>query len=86
MRRKLRNANKGITLIALVVTIIVMLILVSVTILVAVNGGLFEHARKANEETKRVMSEEPELSNGGVEINGTWYNSINDYLEENNNV
>lgn len=44
--------NQGITLIALVITIIVMLILVAVTITMAVNGGLFEYARKAAGETE----------------------------------
>lgn len=41
----------GITLIALVITIIVMLILVGVTITVAVNGGLFTYTSKASKET-----------------------------------
>ena len=36
--------QKGITLIALIITIIVMLILVAVTISVVLNGGLFEKA------------------------------------------
>ena len=44
--------NQGITLIALVITIIVMLILVGVTITMAVNGGLFEYAKKAAGETE----------------------------------
>ena len=37
--------EKGITLIALIITIIVMLILVAVTISVALNGGLFNNAK-----------------------------------------
>ncbi len=44
--------HKGITLIALVITIIVMLILVGVTINIAVNGGLFTYAEKASKEIK----------------------------------
>ena len=44
--------QKGITLIALVITIIVMLILVAVTIVFAVNGGLFSKANDAAEETR----------------------------------
>ena len=44
--KKLKT-QKGITLIALVITIIVMLILVAVTISMAINGGLFEKAGKA---------------------------------------
>ena len=39
--------QKGITLIALIITIIVMLILVGVTINVALNGGLFTKAEEA---------------------------------------
>ena len=44
--------EKGITVIALVVTIIVMLILVGVTISVALNGGLFGKAEEAGSKTK----------------------------------
>ena len=50
--------NKGITLIALVITIIVMLILVSVTINMAVNGGLFEYAGRAAAETEAAKEQE----------------------------
>ena len=49
----MKEKNKGITLIALIITIIVMLILVGVTITVALNGGLFETATKAATETKK---------------------------------
>ena len=44
--------NKGITLIALVITIIVMLILVGVTITVAMQGGLFDTGREAAKDTQ----------------------------------
>ena len=44
--------QKGITLIALVITIIVMLILVAVTIVFAINGGLFSKANSASEGTR----------------------------------
>ena len=43
--------NKGITLIALIITIIVMLILVAVTINMAVDGGLFDYAGDAATKT-----------------------------------
>ena len=43
--------QKGITLVALIITIIVMLILVAVTISVALNGGLFDNAKTARNET-----------------------------------
>lgn len=45
------SQNRGITLIALIVTIIVMLILVEVTISMAINGGLFKYAGEAVLET-----------------------------------
>ena len=45
--------GKGITLIALVITIVIMLILASVTI-GAINGGLFEYAGKAKKDTEEV--------------------------------
>lgn len=42
-----KNKNTGITLIALVITIIVMMILVSVTVQITINGGLFEKSKEA---------------------------------------
>lgn len=50
--------NKGITLIALIITIIVMLILVGVTLNVALNGGLFETAKKAARKTEKARINE----------------------------
>ena len=75
--------NKGITLIALVITIIVMLILVAVTINMAVNGGLFEYAGKAVSETQNAIDKEQELANGGITIGNTYYNSIDEYINNN---
>ena len=57
-KKQEKNTSKGITLIALVMTIIVMLILVTVTIQIAVNGGIFEYARRAKEETRASKIEE----------------------------
>ena len=54
--------EKGITLIALIITIIVMLILVAVTISVALNGGLFNNAREAKEGTQKQVSKEELIS------------------------
>ena len=50
--------EKGITLIALVITIIVMLILVAVTISVAINGGLFSKANDAAKKTQMEIDRE----------------------------
>ena len=44
--------QKGITLIALIISIIVMLILVGVTINVALQGGLITKAKEAGEQTQ----------------------------------
>ncbi len=44
--------SRGITLVALVITIIVMLILVGVTITVAINGGLIDKTKEAADKTK----------------------------------
>ena len=48
--------HSGITLIALIITIIVMLILVAVTITTAINGGLFEKAGKPSSTVKISLS------------------------------
>ena len=72
--------EKGITLIALIITIIVMLILVAVTISMAVNGGLFEYAGKATGEMQNAIDEEQKLAEGKIKIGETWYNSIDEYI------
>ena len=81
MRQKQKHTQKGITLIALIITIIVMLILVAVTITIAVNGGLFEQAGRATKETTNAINAEQQLANGGITIGDTYYNSIDEYLE-----
>ena len=45
----IKDNQKGITLIALIITIIVMLILVAVAVRAAVNSGLFGHAKNATQ-------------------------------------
>jgi len=52
------RTEKGITLIALIITIIVMLILVGVTVTVTLNGGLFEKAKDAANRTEIAREEE----------------------------
>ena len=80
--KNLKNTNKGITLIALVITIIVMLILVAVTITMVIKGGLFEYAGEAAASTNNAISDEKQLGNGGLSTEGTHYNSIDEYLEK----
>ena len=48
----MKNNEKAITLIALIITVIVMMILVGVTVGIAVDGGIFEKAKKAAFQTE----------------------------------
>ena len=48
--------TKGITLIALIITIIILLILTGVTMNIAVNGGLFNNAQRAVDDTNTKVS------------------------------
>ena len=80
MNKKLNKQN-GITLIALIITIIVMLILVGVTISMAVNGGLFGYAGKAVGDTEEAKRKEQELGTGKIEVDGKLYNNIDDYID-----
>ena len=74
--------NKGITLIALVITIIVMLILVAVTITMAINGGLFGYAQNAAGGTKNAYISEQQIGeNGTVTVDNEEYASIDDYID-----
>ena len=57
------KAKRGITLIALVITIIVMLILVAVTMNLFIQGGLFNYVKTAKEETIAERDREQELAN-----------------------
>ena len=74
------KGQKGITLIALIITIIVMLILVGVTISVALNGGLFKKAGEAVSETNAAKQDELKLDAENVTINGVEQN-ITDYVD-----
>ncbi|MGN1301597.1 MAG: hypothetical protein ACI4U9_03635 [Clostridia bacterium] len=75
------RGQKGITLIALVITIIVMLILVAVTITMAINGGLFEKAGEAAQGTNGALTNEQSLANGTVDVNGRTENDINNLVD-----
>ena len=75
------KTQKGITLIALVITIIVMLILGGVTISMALNGGLFGYAKKAAKDTETQKQAEQELASGAVIVDGVKYDSMQDYMD-----
>ena len=62
------KGQKGITLIALIITIIVMLILVGVSVTVALQGGLFERAERARDDTRSALNQENDLDSGVVNM------------------
>ena len=62
--------QKGITLIALIITIIVMIILVAVTVIVALDSGLFTTAKGAGKNYQAAASAENSLGSGYVNIDG----------------
>ena len=73
--------QKGITLVALVITIIVMLILVGVSVTVALQGGLFSTAKQAANDTNEAKEAERNLSDGKVNVNDKMYNNVNEYID-----
>ena len=62
------KTQKGITLIALIITIIVMLILVGVSVSVALNTGLFKTAQGVAKNTEAERINETAISNGSVTV------------------
>ena len=66
--KKQAYKNKGITLVALIITIVVMLILVAVSVNVIVNSDLIGHAEKIGDAYKNAVAEEegynPTFGNG----------------------
>ena len=66
--------QKGITLIALVITVIVLLILAGTAVTIALNdGNIFARANEAKTNWNAKVAEENEL-------NGILTNALNDYL------
>ena len=72
--------NKGITLVALIITIIVMLILVAVSVNILIKSNLLGTAEKTVNKYKTAAEEEG--NSGVIEIDGKKYNSIEDYMKE----
>jgi len=71
--------QKGITLIALIITIIVMMILVGVSVTVALNSGLFKVAQGAAKNTVDARENELLLAEGIINVNGEDID-IKDYI------
>ena len=61
--KEILNKRKGITLVALVITIIILLILAGISILALTNQGLFKNAQKAKEATADAQEKEKDLLN-----------------------
>ena len=70
----LKNKDKGITLIALVITIIILLILAGISISALTNQGLFKNAKAAQNATEKAKEEQ------GQRLN-EYEDEINKYLE-----
>ena len=72
----LKNKDKGITLIALVITIIILLILAGISISALTNQGLFKNAKAAQNSTEKAEKEQ------GQRLN-EYEDEINKYLGNN---
>ncbi len=86
-----RKEQKGITLIALIITIIVLLILAMVTIKIALEGGIIKHAENAAEEYQQAQTNELEQLNNAEEkmeqyskknVNNKWWKLTDAEKEE----
>jgi len=77
----LKSAHKerGITLVALIITIIVMLILVGVSIQVVINSDLIGTAQDASSRTETAYEEEG--NTGEITVGDKTYGSIENYME-----
>ncbi len=77
---KLNNLEKqkGITLIAVIITVIIMLILLGVSVSTSLDGGLFDKAKEAASETEKqiiydqILSSIIFTSDGRININSTY--------------
>ena len=88
--RESYNLEKGITLIALIITIIILLILATITIDVAIDGKLFDTAKEAVDRTNDRVGEEQEtideLMNEWDKVQGGMENSGSSIPGGNNNT
>ena len=70
--------NEGITLVALIITIVVMLILVAVSVNILVNSNLIGHAEKTGDAYAGAIKNEENLGNDGITVNGKRYANVED--------
>ena len=79
MSKKELKKQRGITLVALVMTIIIMLILVAVTVNLAIEGGLFNYAKSASKETTKEKNMEQKYITLNNDLN---YNDLIEHFKE----
>ena len=72
--KKIKPENKGITLIALVITIIILLILATISIQLLTNTGLFQKANEAKDKTKNATENQAKTLN-------EYEDTMNEYLQ-----
>ena len=82
MDEQMKNKENGITLIALIITIIVMLILIGVTINVALNGGLFDKAKTASDQTNLAKEKEILQTKALGYLNNDGYVDLAEYVSK----
>ena len=83
MLNKKTKQNEGITLIALVITIIILLILVGVTIGIVFNGGLIDNAQLSRKRTEIESSKEKlEIEKGDLAVQDIGDLDIQKYLQK----
>ena len=80
MKKKFEQ-NRGITLVALIITIVVMLILVAVSVNILIKSNLIGIAEKTADKYNKEAEEE--RKGGTIEIGGKKYASIEEYLKVN---
>ena len=76
----MRREN-GITLIALIVTLAVIIVLLGVSINVFVNSDIIGHSEKTGQAYTNALENDKTIGNDGITINDKEYASIDDYIE-----
>ena len=57
-KMKRKEGERGITLLALIITVVIMIILAAVTINITLNKGLINQAKQAGEDTMQAAKDE----------------------------
>ena len=72
--------SSGITLIALIITIIIMLILAAVSVSIIINTELIDKSQEAADQTQEAYERESTFGNN-LTIGGKEYSNIDEYME-----